>query len=266
MEKEYNLTIIFPVLNEKKNLEILIPQFSDELSKCVDNFEILVVDDNSNDGTHLLIDKLQSNNNHLSYFLRTKSKSLPMSIYEGSQIAKYQNVGWLDADGSMHIEALKKMINRHKDDKSTVIIGSRFADNGGYKGMSNPENRNPIKILLNLRHSNDTIIGMVLSNIFNKLLLKFFKTNVRDLTSGFIITRKDYLTKQIFENSIYGEYFIFLISKLKKEKINIIEIGYVCETRLFGESKTAPNFRVLFIRGVAYIKAAIKSRKELNEN
>ena len=107
---------------------------------------------------------------------------------------------------------------------------------------------------------------MVLSNIFNKLLLKFFKTNVRDLTSGFIITRKDYLTKQIFENSIYGEYFIFLISKLKKEKINIIEIGYICETRLFGESKTAPNFRVLFIRGLAYIKAAIKSRKELNEN
>lgn len=266
MKLDYELTIIFPVLNEKKNLEVLIPQFYKSLLEHVTDFEILVVDDNSSDGTKELVEDFQRSHTKLTYLLRSKNKSLPLSIYEGAQYAKFKNVCWLDADGSMHIEALLKLIQTHKSNQDNVVIGSRFVKGGGYKGISNLNSRNPLHILKNLKNSNDTILGMVLSNIFNKFLVRFFKSYIKDVTSGFIILNKEYLKKESFERSIYGEYFIYLIGDLIKNKIMITEIGYICETRLFGESKTAPNLRILYIRGKAYIKAAIICKRNLNES
>tara|TARA_B100000989_G_C19431592_1_gene423297 strand:- start:479 stop:979 length:501 start_codon:yes stop_codon:yes gene_type:complete len=165
----------------------------------------------------------------------------------------------------MHIEALLNLIQTHESNQDNVVIGSRFVEGGGYKGINNLNSRKPLHILKNLRNSNDTILGMVLSNIFNKFLVKFFKSNIKDVTSGFIILNKEYLKKESFERSIYGEYFIYLIGDLIKNKIMIKEIGYICETRLFGESKTAPSLRILYIRGKAYIKAAIICKRNLNE-
>lgn len=266
MKLDYDLTLIFPVLNEKKNLEVLIPQFYEALSNKMTDFEILVVDDNSDDGTKEHIENLQKIYTNLTYLLRIENNSLPMSIYEGTQIAKFKNVCWLDADGSMHIEALIKLIDNHVNNQSNVVIGSRFVKGGGYKGINNLNSNNIIQILKNLKNSNDTILGMVLSNIFNKFLVTFFKSNIKDVTSGFIILNKEYLNKKVFQRSIYGEYFIYLIGDLIKKKIKIIEVGYICGTRLFGETKTAPNLRVLYIRGKAYIKAAINCRRILNEN
>ncbi len=266
MKKEYEITIIFPVLNEKDNLNVLIPKFSKELENYVSNYELLVIDDNSQDGTDLLIKDLQKTNKNLSYYKRSSEKSLPMSIFEGTQLAKYQNVCWLDADGSMHIDALKSLIDEHEANQSSVVVGSRFAEGGGYKGITDLNNISFFKVLLNLRKSNDTVIGMVLSNIFNKFLVRFFNTEVKDITSGFVIVDKKYLAIDFFNSAIYGEYFIYMISNFVKNKIKIIETGYICETRLFGESKTAPSLKVLFIRGIAYIKAAIICRRDLNEN
>jgi hypothetical protein len=44
--------------------------------------------------------------------------------------------------------------------------------------------------------------------------------------------------------------------------VDIIEIGYICETRMFGTSKTASNIFQLIRRGIPYIKVAIKIRKK----
>ena len=47
---------------------------------------------------------------------------------------------------------------------------------------------------------------------------------------------------------------------LLSKKVNIVEIGYICETRIAGVSKTATNISQLIIRGIPYIQAAIKVR------
>ena len=84
MKLDYELTIIFPVLNEKKNLEVLIPQFYKLLLEHINDFEILVVDDNSSDGTKELIEDFQRSHTKLTYLLRSKNKSLPLSFMKGS--------------------------------------------------------------------------------------------------------------------------------------------------------------------------------------
>ena len=52
------------------------------------------------------------------------------------------------------------------------------------------------------------------------------------------------------------------MTDLMKKNVNIQELGYVCETRIHGESKTASSLVQLFRRGVPYIKAAIISRRD----
>ena len=64
-----------------------------------------------------------------------------------------------------------------------------------------------------------------------------------------------------FEKSNYGEYFIYVVSSLIKQEIEIIEKGYVCETRKYGTSKTATSLVQLIKRGYPYIKVALEVRK-----
>ena len=101
---------------------------------------------------------------------------------------------------------------------------------------------------------------MLASIIFNKLLIFLLSSPIKDITSGFIIGEKKYFHKSYFENSSYGEYFVYLSAGLIKENIAIQELGYICETRVHGESKTASSIFQLIMRGIPYIKAAIICR------
>ena len=142
MNESYSLSIIFPVLNERKNLEKLIPEFNSYLSETIKNFEFIIVDDNSTDNTDVFVEELKLKNININYIKRTENNSLPLSILEGINNSKYTNISWLDADGSMHLEAFKTILHTHIQNPSEVVIGSRFISGGGYKGISNLENSN----------------------------------------------------------------------------------------------------------------------------
>ena len=266
MSKSYSLSLIFPTLNERKNLEILVPQFYKLLEELYKDFEIIIVDDNSTDGTDKYINHLQNTLSKVIYIKRDEKKSLPLSIFKGINEAKFNNVAWLDADGSMHIDAFSKLAQTHIENPSSVIIGSRFAEGGGYKGIQDVENTSLLKSLFNVQKSQDSVFGMVLSNLFNKFLSLFYKSDIKDITSGFIITPKKYIKKSAFMNCVYGEYFIYLVANFLEQNIKIIEVGYICETRLNGVSKTAPNLIVLVKRGLPYVAAAIRCRRKFAKN
>ena len=103
---------------------------------------------------------------------------------------------------------------------------------------------------------------MIASTLFNKLLILILSSDIKDLTSGFIIGKKEYFNRDIFTKSSYGEYFVYLVTHLLEEKVHIIELGYICETRIHGESKTASSLKQLVNRGIPYINAAIICRRK----
>ena len=255
------LSVILPTLNEKRNLEYLIPQIVEVLiSEEIFDHEIIVVDDGSIDGTSELINSLK-NKNYKVFFIENKPPlNLPLSINKGIENSNFKNVMWLDADGSMGRNAVLKMIKEIKQNPDSVIIGSRFISGGGYKGQNEDGSENLLGIIKNIINSEDSILAVYLSKLFNNLLKLLLNSSVKDITSGFIVGKREYFNANCFVDCIYGEYFIKVISDLEKNNIIISEIGYFCTPRQFGDSKTSSSYLRLFKLALPYLKAALNYR------
>ena len=81
-------SILIPVFNERKNIEILV----DKISKFLKIFfEIIVIDDNSHDGTKEILKRIKSKNNKFNYLIRNKSeRDLSKSVILGISKAQYK--------------------------------------------------------------------------------------------------------------------------------------------------------------------------------
>jgi dolichol-phosphate mannosyltransferase len=260
----FSLSVILPTLNEGSNLEYLIPEINQVLRKYfISDYEIIVVDDGSSDETHEIVNDLISKNKNISLMIRKENNSLPNSIWQGIESSTKSHVAWLDADGSMDSLSLEKLILNQIKDTKKVFIGSRFVEGGGYKGQSEDGDKRIKKTIFNVLNSEDSVLAIYLSVIFNRFLKIIINVDVFDLTSGFIIGKKQYFKKNIFTQSSYGEYFILLVVDVLKNNIQISEVGYFCKTRNFGESKTSTNIFRLLGLSRPYIRMAFKARKHL---
>ena len=255
----YSVSIILPTINEEENLKLLIPDLIENLDGI--DYSIIVADDGSSDNSKEYVESLNLVHKNITFLNRTSPPSLPMSIWDGIEEANTDYVLWMDADGSMPANTVREMVDISNQNLESVVIGSRFVEGGAYKGILELEEKSVIKAIFNVYKSNDTVLGMILSNLFNKLLRTIFKSQVHDITSGFILGKKDYFNKDAFEEADYGEYFIKVVSEILSSNIEIIEKGYVCETRKYGSSKTATSFLQLLKRGYPYILTAYKVRK-----
>lgn len=258
------LTIILPTYNEEDSLKYFIPEIIEGLKNEV--FEIIVVDDSSSDNTVKVVNQFIEKNNNLKFIQRNKDRSLPLSIYEGIKNANNKYVMWLDADGSMDVDSIKLLINNLKNSNETVFVGSRFVKEGGYKGKNIIHKFNFKEIYYQLVKSEDSLVAIYLSLIFNKILSFLLPIGVKDLTSGFIVGKKDYFYEEMFLGYTYGEYFINVISSLYKANIEIQEVGYICKPRKFGVSKTSTSIFRLFSLSKPYIKTSVKLKRELSGN
>lgn len=244
MNNKNSYSVILPTLNEVGHIKSLILDISNIFAKQNIKHQIVVVDDNSTDGTLEEIEKIQ--NLEIVIHKRTKKrKSLVNSLNEGIEIAKYDKIIWLDADYSHPPELIEKFLNIFNHDKIDLIVGSRFLEDS--KRYYDEKNQNPVVIDL--------------MSIFLNRVCKFFLFNdFNDYTSGYICIKKE-IIKELTLKGYYGDYFIVLISKLKKLDKKILEIPFIEKERASGESKTTKNKIDLIFKCFFYFFALIKSIK-----
>ena len=83
-------TVILPTLNENGHITKLINSIEEIFKIKKKNYEIIIVDDNSTDGTTDTVSELANKNKKLKLIVRSKSKkNLAQSINEGIEISKY---------------------------------------------------------------------------------------------------------------------------------------------------------------------------------
>ena len=226
-----DLTVILPTLNEVGNLESLIDDLNREMPGC----QVIVVDDNSTDGTPDLVRKIAGGNPSLRLIARHVTPCLTDSIQAGIAAANTTYVAWMDADHSHPPSVMRKLCEVAR--VSGCCIGTRYVDASDSFTMRLPKGE---------------MLAAGLSAVLNFSVNRILQLKITDYTSGFIVCRRDVLENHVLSGD-YGEYFIELVFYLTRRGVDMREVYYESPPRLSGESKTGANLVPLMRRGVKYL-------------
>ena len=234
MKKKYSL--ILPCYNEYKNLRLLIPLIFKCFSKS--NYQIIIVDDNSED---LTIKKLKSkfrSNKNIKYILRRKNPSLGLSIKEGIKKSDGNVIIVMDTDFNHRPKDLKKMITLYDLNDYDLICGSRFLK-GGFS---------------------TTYFRHYCSKIFNLFVNLITRGKISDNMSGFFIIKKSFLNNMLVKIFYgYGDFYIRLLFYMQKKNLRIRETPVRYAPRKFGQSKTK-FVKILFLYSFEAAKLIFKNK------
>ena len=210
-----NTIIIIPTINEKKNIEILF----NKLNEINIEFDLLFIDDNSNDGSQEIIKSLLKNNQNINCIFRPKKMGIGSAHKDGliwSYKKNYKTIITMDADGTHDPKYLKFLIDELNN--FDIVVTSRFLEKNSL------ENWPLFRIFLTtLRHLTISLLLAIpydASGAFRCINCK--RVSLSDL----ILSKKDSY-----------EYFWESIFILHKKKYRIEQIPVQLPYRTIGSSK-----------------------------
>lgn len=118
------LSVIVPAYNEEKNLYRSIVAFHNYLSRQNYNYEIIIVNDGSNDNTVKVISELHNNFSSIKFINNNKNRGKGFVVRQGMLLGKGEYLLFLDADGATGIEHVEKIWPKFAEG-SEIVIGSR---------------------------------------------------------------------------------------------------------------------------------------------
>jgi len=124
------LSIVVPTYNEAKNLEVLCIRIFDSLKQKNIKGEVIVVDDQSPDGTAQIAKDLGIEY-PVRVYIRGRREGPGPAILDGIRLANAPIICVMDADLSHPPEAIPEMYQLIKQGKARLVIGSRHVQGGG---------------------------------------------------------------------------------------------------------------------------------------
>ena len=209
-------TLIFTATyNEVKNIEELIAGIKNNCKYA----DILIIDDNSPDGTGILLKKIEQEDNSLKVIIRDGKLGLDTAhkfAYEYALSNNYHYLITMDADLSHNPEEIPTFLENVYD--NDFVLGSRYMVGGKNK--------------LNL-------FRFLLSFFGNKLIKYLLSLKCTEFTSSYrafnLKKMKDFHMEKI--NSKGYSFFMETIYQINKQGFKIIEVPIIFEVRLQGVSK-----------------------------
>ncbi len=218
------LSLVIPTYNEKENILELILELEKEFDQNKINAEIIVVDDNSPDGTGKILENLRTKYQNLKVIYRQEKLGLSSAVIEGFKVAEGDIFGVMDADFNHPIEKINEMyqiIMRNTD----LVIGSRYVKGGRIEGWN--------------------LYRKVLSK--GATLLARVFVNVKDPMSGFFMIKKEL----IINKEINPKGFQILLELLIKTNCkNTIEIPITFTNRTVGKSKAGIKEIIYYLQNL----------------
>lgn len=247
MSNELVCTIL-PTFNEKDNIRPLIERL---IASNSSPYLVLVVDDNSPDGTWQIVEEMAKNyplspqeddfTSGVVLIRRIDEKGLTSAIQRGinEAIATYNAkiVTWMDCDLSMPPEDVPNLVKAIREENADLAVGSRWIEGGK-----------------DIAHG---MMARILSWIINHYAMLFLGNQVHDYTSGFIAARSQVLSDIPLKGD-YGEYCIDLLYRAFRLGYHLVEVPYVCVPRTAGESKTGINLLDYLDKGRNYVTTVWK--------
>lgn len=215
--------VIIPTYNERDSL----PPIISRVRTSVPEADILVVDDNSPDGTGEIADSISRADNAVHVLHRAGKEGLGRAYIAAFQWAigrEYTHVVQMDADGSHRPEQLPILLERsNMSDQPDLVIGSRYVRGGVMEGW--PKSRE------------------ILSRAGNLYIKAWLGLPVSDVTAGYRVYRLDFL-KQLDLSLVEAAGYFFqtdMTDHVHDAGGSIVEMPINFAQREAGESKLSAN-------------------------
>lgn len=224
-------SVILPTYNERGNIVELIAAIRDTLEIIKIEYEIVVIDDNSPDGTAEIIKTNFHDDHRIRVFIRSQERGLATAIKYGIEKSIGGIIVVMDTDFNHDPRMLPELIEflRYYD----MVIGSRFVLGGGMEDK----------------------MRYYLSAVYTIWLRFFLGIHIKDKLSGFFSIRKNKLIELDMDSifSGYGDFFMRLLLNAQNNGYRMLEVPTFYQLRKAGESKT--NFIEIFYK---YTMASIR--------
>jgi dolichol-phosphate mannosyltransferase len=225
-------TIVIPTYNEAGGIEKLLRAIDQIFAAHGFDGEIVVVDDNSPDGTGSIVDRL-SRELPVRCLHRPGKLGLSSGVIDGWRVARAESValGAMDADFSHDINALPKMVEALESGEYGLAVGSRYVPGGGITNW-------PMRRVITSR------VACWLARPL---------TPVKDLTSGYFLVRREALDG-VELDPIGFKIGLEVIAKAHYGRA--IEVPYVFTDRVAGVSKLNEREILNYLRQLGRLYAA----------
>ena len=222
------ITVLIPCFNEKKTIEKVVDRINDLKDL---NLEIIIIDDNSNDGTKdLLKDKIQNKVSKIIF--NNKNYGKGYCVKKGIEASNGDAILIQDADLEYDPYDYPKLIKPIENGSADVVYGSRF--------IGGDERR-----VLYFWHSLGNKLLTIFSNMFTNL-------NLTDMEVGYKLFKSDILKDiNLVENRFGIEPEV--TAKISKKKIRIFEVGISYYGRKYEDGK-----KITWKDGFSAIRCIIK--------
>jgi len=228
------VTIIVPTYNEADCIEPLLSQTSQDLTSAPFDFDLLVVDDNSPDGTAEEVRRLSDQYDYpVSAHVRTENPGLGPSVVDGFRTAQSKRCAVMDADLQHPPSAVIDLVAELRNG-ADIAVGSRRADGGEFGDWSYTPH----------------IISWGAESLARAAVPA--ARNVSDPMSGLFAVNRDFVPIEDLD----PEGFKILLELLSVvDDATVEEVGYTFGTREEGESKLTSKEYLRFLQHLASCRA-----------
>ena len=261
--RDIEYSIIIPTYNEQLNIAMLFTLIVEAMEKEIKDrnknisYEVIVVDDNSQDQTQHVIRKLQNIEKYKDILCLKPRKGklgLGSAYIHGLHFARGQFVIIMDADLSHNPKAIPEFIRKQEEGDYDVVTGTRYLASPSFSSSfrinnsSNKANKN--------KKEECGVYGWdtrrkLTSRVANYLAHVLLNPGVSDLTGSFRLYRKS--TFQALVNSMQSVGYVFqmeIIVRAKKGGFKVAEVPISFVDRVYGSSKLGASEIIGYLSGL----------------
>jgi dolichol-phosphate mannosyltransferase len=232
MTSPVEVSIIIPTLRERESLSALLPRLFSVLNAANLSAEILIVDDDSRDGSEELCEKLAQTHS-LRFVTRHGERGLATAVLKGLHESAGEICVVMDADGSHPPEAVPELVDAARSPFCDVAIGSRYV-----RGGSADEKWSFARRI----------------NSFGATLLARGLTRAADPMAGFFAIRQAKIAQAHTLKPLGYKILLELIVRCNCRRI--VEVPIHFQDRALGQSKLSTAQMWLYLRHLSRLYAA----------
>jgi dolichol-phosphate mannosyltransferase len=209
------LTVVTPTYNESANIEELVRRIDAALQGV--GWELIVVDDDSPDGTSEAVQRLSARDARVRCIRRIGRRGLASACIEGMLSSSAPFLAVMDADLQHDPSALPRMLSVLRAGAADLVIGSRYADGGSVGEWDGRR--------------------LAISRFATRLSALVTRRQISDPMSGFFMLRREVFDACVRKLSALGFKILLDIVASSDSSVRIIEVPIRFGARHAGQTK-----------------------------